>query len=226
MALVKLSGIIGDIRGSIGGTIFSNSGAGLVLKTKTSPVNRNTLKQNNQRIIINDLQSQWINLSDSERSCWVLWIKRFPIQQNNFNNLTINAQQAFIKINTAFRLYGKAIIIDPVFAPSTLLPISFSMQIIAGDLILDSNRALDNTLEFIELFCTVVVPPTRNNPGTIFKSLIFVTNNSDSHIVSSAYTDIFGILPVVGQKIFFKVTVVDLLVGTKKGFQQESVILA
>lgn len=226
MALVKLSGIIGEIKGSIGGSVFSNSGAGLVLKTKTTPVNRNTIKQNNQRIIINDLQSQWINLSPFQRDCWVQWLKLFPIKQNNFNKLNINAQQAFIKINVPFRLYGHPILLVPVFRPSTIQPISFSMSVGGGNLLLASDRRLNNVNEFIELLCTVVLPITRINPGSLFKSVIFATNSLLSQNVSIPYTDVFGILPVVGRQIFFKVRTIDLELGTPSGFQQENVILA
>ena len=222
MALVKPSGTISDIRGKLGGTIFANSGAGLVVRSFTSPVNRNTIRQNNQRIIINSLQQEWKLLTNAQRACWRNWIQLNPIQQNNFNRLPINAQQAFIKVNVPRRLYGHNIIKDPVFIPFLYPSLTFSMSLVGGVLFLDSTRALDNTREFIELFCTVVLPQSVNSPGTIFRSLLFATANSNAQDVSTAYTDVFGILPVVGQKIFFRVRNIDLVTGLNQGFQQES----
>lgn len=223
MALVKPSGTISTISGKVGGLIFANSGAGLTVRSFTAPVNRNTIRQNNQRIIIDTMQQEWRLLTPTQRDCWALWIRLFPIKQNNFNGLPINAQQAFIKINSTLRLYSHPIIKDPLFRASILEPNSYNMNLVGGTLILTSIRIMDNSLEFIELFCTVVLPATRNNPGTLLKTMLFTTTNGTIHDITTAYINVFGKLPTVGQKIFFKAKTIDLLTGTSPGFQQESV---
>lgn len=219
MALIKLSGTIGDIQGKIGGAVFSNSGAGLVMKSLTNPVNRNTIPQNNQRILIADLQQQWLLLSTAQRSCWTNWIKLFPIKQNNFNRLNINAQQAFIKVNVPIRLYGHPIIKDPVFTPPILAPVTFFIIKSGITMILNTGRSLDVANEFVELLITFQLSPAVNNPGTKFKSVIFPSVGFGSMFIESEYIAVFGQLPEFGAKVFFKARMVDLITGVPRPFQ-------
>lgn len=226
MALVKLSGTISDISGKVGGIIFANSAAGLTVRSFTSPVNPNTLRQNNQRIIINDLQQQWKLLTQSQRDCWKQWIKLFPIKQNNFNGLPINAQQAFIKINAPFSLYGLAIIKDPVFIPNLRASITYNLFIFGAFVNLISSRILNAGAEFIEILMTYPLPLTRNNPGSIYKAIIFPTTSSGIMFLGVPYTDIFGRFPVMGEKVFFKVRTIDLQTGLSTPFQYGVAIFA
>ena len=219
MALVKLSGTISDIRGKVGGLIFSNSGAGLVAKSFTSPVNPNTIRQNNQRIVLSIVQQEWILLTQAQRDCWHTWIQLFPIKQNNFNGLPINAQQAFIKVNVPFVLYGHPIIKNPVFAPGLRQTVDFTLIIFGVSVRLTTSRTMNNTVEFIELFCTYPKSPTVNNPGTTYKSIIFATKNSVNHFVQNEYVAIFGRTPVSGEKVFFKARLIDLRTGSSTNFQ-------
>ena len=218
MALVKLSGVISDIRGGIAGTIFSKTSAGLVMKTLTSPVNKNSLTQNIQRGIINDLQQQWKLLTDEQRSCWVLYTKLFPIKQNNINGNVINAQQTFIKVNVPFRLYDIPIITDPVLTPSELASQVYLILILAGDVLLLSQRTVVAADEFIVLSMTYPKPPTINNPSTTFKSIIFPTINGITIDITTEYVNLFGRVPVSGEKVFVQAHTVDKVTGTTFGF--------
>lgn len=215
MALIKPSGTISDIRGKIGGTVFANSGAGLVMKNLTSPVNRNTIRQNNQRNVIADLQSQWLQLTNHQRGCWDHWLKLFPIKQNNFNKLPINGQQAFIKINTPFRLYGKTIITDPVFTPSSLRPISFTLSTPGPNLWINCSRFTDQAREFLYLFITFPQSPTINNASSRLQILTVLTVNTDTYNIKLIYTAQFGRMPVPGEKLFVEISTIDLSIGTK-----------
>ncbi len=217
MALVKLSGVVSDIRGKIGGTTFKNSSAGLVMQTSTSPVNKNSLTQNIQRGIINDLQQQWILLTDEQRACWVLYTKLFPIKQKNINGNVINAQQTFIKVNAPFRLYNIPIIIDPVLTPSVLTNVAVPIMLTPGILAVLGQKAYVSADEFVVLSMTYPKPPTVNNPGTTYKSIIFATVNSSTINITTEYTDLFGRLPIVGEKVFYKSHIVDKLIGVKFG---------
>ena len=213
MALIRLSGTIADIRGKIGGSVFFNTGGGLAMRNLTIPVNRNTIKQSNQRSIINDLQSQWQQLTNCQRKNWKLYIDLFPIEKRNFNKLPINAQQAFIKINAPFKLYGHSIITNPVLTPSSLNPVTFTITLAGAVLSLNSSRIFDNTQEFIKLLCTYPVPITVNNPGTTYKSIIFPTLNQAIHDITAPYTAIFGRIPAVGEKIFSQVNNMFMIIS-------------
>lgn len=225
MALVKPSGTISDIRGKIGGTVFANSGAGLTVRSFTSPVNPNTSRQNNQRIILNIIQQEWRLLTTTQRQCWENWIKLFPFKQNNFTGLFINAQQAFIKINAIRQLYGHPVIKNPVFVANFSLPITYLFILFGGGIALASTRVLIPANEFIYLSATYPLPATINNPGTKLKALIFPTIATNLHNITQPYVDIFGRMPVIGEKVFIKISTIDLQTGLRTGSQEEGVII-
>lgn len=70
MARVQTSGLITDIRGSVGGGTFQNSRAGLVLKQKCHNVNRRTNELSSHRAILYQLQVEWASLTPDEQSAW------------------------------------------------------------------------------------------------------------------------------------------------------------
>lgn len=213
MALIKTSGTISDIRGKIGGAIFANSGAGLSIRSFRANKNKNTLTQNNQRINIAILQREWQNLSNDQRDKWRLWTKQFPIKQKRNTEKFLNAQQTYIKINAPFMSYGHSRISNPVFAPSILGNVQFTVLSALNNLVLFFNRVLDNSQEFVEFYATTEFPVTVNNPGTVYKLIKFTTPNSNNVNISLEYYDVFGILPRPGARIFWKARLIDKISG-------------
>ena len=225
MALIKLTGLIGDLRGKVGGSVFAQTASGLILKNRVTPVNKNTEKQSLLRGFAFLLQQEWLELSTQQRQCWKTWTSLNPIKQRNNTGLLINAQQTFIKLNMYQLLYGFDVIRDPVFNKTIISPITASLSLIGPDLTLTTSRSMNDSTEFIVLFLTVRVPLTRNNPGTLFKAIIFTTTGTDTFDVSDPYKDIFGRVPVSGEKLFMKLTTADKFTGRVLPFQRKSVIL-
>jgi len=225
MALLKLGAVVSDIRGSVGGSTFARTSAGLVLKNKCSPVNKNTNRQSLVKNFISTLQQNWLALSQDQRDCWKLWTSFNPVLQNNISGNFINAQQTFIRLNLYRQLYGFAIIEDPVFNKAAILPVTASVGLAAGLLVLTTSRVMVPAEEFIVLFLTTSLSLTINNPGSLFRSMIFTTTASSTFDVTTAYTNVFGTGPTGGSKIFMKFTTLDAVSGILFPFQIQSFVL-
>ncbi len=226
MAKVKAGSIVTDIRGKIGGSVFVKSAAGLILRNNTIPVNPNTPSQSNRKNITANLQWEWQRLTQAQRDCWVDWTKLNPITQIRDRDLFINAQQTFIKLNFYRSLYGVQILEDPIFDTTIIEPIGATVILSANDLTLSLDRTLNDSTELFILFLTFRVTPTINNPGTIFKVIVFNQSPGvDSYDITAEYKAIFGIELVVAEQLFMKFTTADKISGKLLSFQQKKITL-
>lgn len=225
MALIKTSSLISDIRGKVAGSVFQGSRAGLVLKTKPNPVNRNTLRQNKTRNITFRLQQEWRILTTSERNLWLQFTNFNPILQKRSNELFINEQQNFIKFNSYRLEYDLDILKTPQFTKCEILPIDLTISSDGTTILATASRQLVADDEFIILFLTIPFIPTINNPGSRLKLIKFTTTNNTIFDVTTPYKEIFGSIPQPGQKIFFKFSNADKFSGIIFPFKTKSLIL-
>jgi hypothetical protein len=70
MASIKLGSIASDIRGSIGGTVFSRNGGGAYAKQRVKGTNPNTGGQQLMRSIISSMIVAWAALSAGVKTGW------------------------------------------------------------------------------------------------------------------------------------------------------------
>jgi len=226
MAKVKLSGLIGDLRGKVGGSAFVKSAGGLILRNMPTPVNKNTVLQSSRKNITANLQWEWQRLTQSQRNCWVDWTKLNPIQQVRDRDLLINAQQTFLKLNFYRTLYNVEIIRDPIFNTNIIRPLDGNVSLIANNLILGLDRSLNDSTEIFILFLTFRVTPTINNPGTKFKVIFFEQSPGvETYDITTEYKAIFGIELVATEQLFMKFTTADKISGKLLAFQEKKVIL-
>lgn len=225
MALIKVTGIISDIRGKVAGSVFQRSLGGLVLKLKPQPINKNTLPQNKTRNFTFKLQQEWRLLSEMQRTLWEQFTKFNPILQRRSKELFINAQQNFIKFNSYRLEYGLNILKVPQFTKCEITPIDLTVSSNGTILTITADRTLNENLEFIILFLTIPFVLTINNPGSRFKLIKFTTTDNITFDITNPYKTIFGSIPQPGQKIFFKFSNADKASGIIFPFKTKSLIL-
>ena len=226
MAKVLTGALLSDIRGKVGGSAFVKTAGGLILRNTPTPVNKNTVLQSSRKNITANLQWEWQRLTQAQRNCWVEWTKLNPINQIRDKDLFINAQQTFIKLNFYRLLYGFAVIKDPVFDTNIIEPIGATILLSAGDLTLSLDRTLNDSTELFILFLTFRVTPTINNPGTIFKAIVFEQSpGTDAYNITTEYKAIFGVQLVASEQLFMKFTTADKISGKLLTFQQKKIIL-
>jgi hypothetical protein len=79
MAKIKLGAFITEIRGKVGGTIFSKNKGGAYTKNKVTPSNPQTQKQQAQRSLLTTFSQAWRNLSEAQRTAWKNGAQNFPL---------------------------------------------------------------------------------------------------------------------------------------------------
>lgn len=67
---IKFGSFITEGRGKIGGHVASRNRAGAYLRTKVSPINRNTLAQQLVRAVFASISRAWSSLSQAQRDAW------------------------------------------------------------------------------------------------------------------------------------------------------------
>lgn len=225
MARIQLSSIISDIRGKIKGSVFQRTSGGLIIRSQTTPINKNSIRQTKTRNFTFILQQEWRLLSLAQRQTWLQFTNFNPIHQINNTKLFINAQQAFIKLNSYRLEYGFNIITSPTFSKCEITPVDVTMQLAGVNLFIKVDRVMISQFEFLIIFLTVNLPLTINNPGSRLKLIKFTTTDSDTFNIKNEYTAIFGALPQPGTKVFFKFSNADKTSGILFPFKTKSTIL-
>lgn len=118
MALVKFGAGISEMRGKEGGVIYSRNAYGSYIKTKISPVNPQTAKQQAQRTLMGNLSQSWSTLSSAVKGDWdnlgaqVTRVNRFG------DNMSYTGFSLFMKLNRNLVLAGSAAITAPPVPPT------------------------------------------------------------------------------------------------------------
>lgn len=101
MALVKFGAGVVDMRGSIGGTIFSKNAGGQYARARVAPVNPNSSRQATIRAAIALLAQIWHNtLTPQERTAWGLYAANINIQNRLGETILISGYNHFVRSNT------------------------------------------------------------------------------------------------------------------------------
>lgn len=225
MAKIIPSGLISEITGKVGGSVFQRSQSGIILRSFTSPINKNSNLQNISRAISSTVLNAWLSLTDSQRLLWQQFIQYMPAKQKHNKFLFLSAQQVFIKFNSYRLHYGFSILTSPKFYKCAITPISLSATSDNINLTVTANRAMVSNDEFIILFMTIVFSSSINNPGSRYKLIKLVTTNTDIYNITSLYTSIFGRIPQSGETLFIKYTNASKTSGFLFPFKSVKILL-
>lgn len=94
MARIILSGLLDSLTGKLGGTVFQISNGTLIARSRVSPRNPSSDRQQNRRSVYSELVRSWSLLSPTERSSWTdAGVGYFPgiqgfVGTNSLINLT------------------------------------------------------------------------------------------------------------------------------------------
>jgi len=101
MATIKLGAIITDVRGAIGGTIFSRNANASYAKNFTKPTNPNTQRQQAVRGLFAQVAQAWRDLTDEQRESWVVSaaLSEFSYTNKVGEQSFYTGSQLFMKLN-------------------------------------------------------------------------------------------------------------------------------
>lgn len=157
-ALVKFGAGVSEMRGKEGGVIYSRNAYGSYIKTKVSPVNPQTAKQQAQRSLMGNLSAAWAGLSAAQKAAWDN-LGEQTTRVNRFGDSTIyTGFSLFMRLNRNLTVIGQATI-DAAPTPPTIPVLTI------GEVLMSESGA------------TATVAFTPTTPGTGLYLLLEATNN-------------------------------------------------
>jgi hypothetical protein len=215
MAIIQLSGLVSDIRGSIGGNTYQRSAGGMVVRSKPKPVGRGTNSQFNQRNIISQLNFLWNSLTDTQRSQWSSFAQytNGVNRTNNQRTTGNNGKTQFFAVNSWLLLYGYTFISVPTFAPPlNVLPPYIDAQGKSDNLGRIVGN-LDVATQFLVVQVSLPQSFTTVTANTGFRTMVFTSVDGSVQDWTVAYLNQFGLSLEYGRKYWVSTRVVDYVNG-------------
>lgn len=182
MALIRFGGTVADIRGSIGGLVYSRSSSGATIRNRTSPVNPQTPAQDLVRSQLAEAAAAFGALTSGQLDQWLTFAENTPQWQNALGELfTPSRQQAFMRCNVNLLQVGSGLIPEPLAIVTKPALTSGGSAAIAGslasskittiDLTAPADAGGDETTIAVKLWATPALRPSIKNRRNWFKLL-------------------------------------------------------
>lgn len=229
MARIKYSALVSDIRGIVGGNVFSRNKGGGYVRTFVKPNNPQTEAQQIQRLILGSIATEWRQLTEQQRTNWNLAALDFPYKDKLGEDKTYSGQQLFMKLNSTLVAIGQP------FSKSTPSPVEMPSGIIQVDDNDYTQLAVSLKLPAVPANKAYIVRATRPlSPGRMnafrqeFKQIASGTITAALFTIMdiSAYPLVFDLTAAnVGDKIFVEAVIVDTNTGQATAPLKTSFIL-
>lgn len=106
MAKVLFGGGVAEIRGKLGGTIFSRNAGGAYMKNMANPTNPQTPKQLNVRALFSIIATAWQGILSAQRTAWSEMSATLPFTNSIGAVYYLSGKGLFQKTNTVLRNLG------------------------------------------------------------------------------------------------------------------------
>lgn len=218
MAKFTPGAIVSEVRNKIAATVFTKNKAGAAIRNRTTPINRRSTGQTNQRQQLASFSSQWRGLTQAQRDGWNAAAPSFPQQDNLGQTIFLTGAQLYSRCNLNLQLIGEAQIDD---APN---PTSFPV------LAMGALAAAAGAGTFTAAFTPTPVPAGYDlvvratapvsagksfvgNSQFRFLQTVAAAGTSPANI-AAAYVATFGaITSKAGQKVFVEMFLIEIASG-------------
>jgi len=113
MALVKLGGPVADIRGSIGGVVYSRNRSGAIARNRTIPINPGSETQTKIRSIMGVLRNAWYNtLTAAQRAAWDAYAEAVAMTNRVGESIKLSGWNHFSRSNACALYNDLAVVAD------------------------------------------------------------------------------------------------------------------
>lgn len=221
MAKVEFSGIVSNVKGSVGGTTFKGgTGSPVMMNKRRKGKNKIDIikgEPNKARIRMQTVSKSWNSLTESERGTWnaLKGVRNF---KNAFGKSYVaSSYQIYMSMNTVRLLLGLEILKEaPVYDPSPYVPMATEgpddcetdwgtfMDCEQLDALRDIARSSEHAF---------IVQMTRGtNGGRTPERLTFNVVgvhyfiNQAPICLTCLYATFFGVLPPLGSTVWIKIT--------------------
>lgn len=205
-----------EIRGKIGGKVYSRNASGAFVRKYVKPINANTAKQQSVRNSFASLSSAYRGLTDAERSTYEAMRQFYKRQDSIGNTVTPTAPQLFNRLNGVLLQNGDITLgslLTTCPAPIALTGITASAP--TGDVSsseLFANVTFDDGGIIVPAGQKLIISATpaisagiKSVPANTFKR-IGKLDAADSTTATNLYTDYTAIFPApaAGDSIYMK----------------------
>jgi len=212
MASVKLGPAISDIRGSIGGTVFSRNGGGAYAKARIKGTNPNTAAQQTVRAIISSMFAAWTALTGAVRTGWATYAANVNMVNRLGDVINLSGYNMYTRTRALFEMIGQAM---PATAPSVMALAEQDGSVVATPSAADGtiSVAFDNTLGWAgEVGGNLLVYCSRPQNATVnsFSGPYKYVGMVDGAVIppTSPVEVASGYTLVAGQKVFMQYRIV------------------
>lgn len=204
MARIVFSGLVTSIRGSVGGTTFQRNAYGYTVKNKANMVLPNSTEQNLRKLIFSRAVKAWGQLTVSNRNDWNTWAAANPQYAHNNPSSVLSGYAVFVKQYINLIIYSglnTAPVASPFLFISELDIVSIQLQNTGTQLLFNTTWFINDESWWVNVYLTRPFKASQNFVGTAPKFITTTISLNDSIDITTAYINVFGSIPAVGDII-------------------------
>jgi hypothetical protein len=110
MAKIKLQQAFSDIRGKLNGSVFSKNRTANYIRTKSTPINRNTTSQSAARSGFKTLTTGWRGLTQAQQLTWTNAVSNWLKTNSLADKIQLTGAQLYIRLNRVIQTIGGSLI--------------------------------------------------------------------------------------------------------------------
>ena len=216
MGRIILSDFISDIRGKVGGTVYSRNRFGFYRKALVIPINPRTEDQVKVRDLYTGASKLYGSLSNSQMLLWQSLAQNHP-QTVRGKTTVLTSFLMFMKLNRNLQEIDETPIVDAPPYDEPQIFDSFSVDIVttpgSEDITLNISPAIASGTK-IKVFATRVLKPgVRFVDGNFRKIAVLDSTFISGGSIEAAYIAKFGGSPRTGEKAAFRIVAVSKASG-------------
>ncbi len=215
MAKIKLGPFIADIRNRIGGVVFSKNSSGNYIRRGVTPVNPQSVAQQQVRQFLTQTSQSWRDITEDERNNWNQVKDSFPKTDIFGNSIAPTGFNLFTRLNR------NLLEIEETVLTTAPLPIAvqgfLTLTLVAnttGGLLTATFTPAINADTKVIVFATAAQSAGVTFVKAEFRKIAVLSTTDLSPVELAAfYITKFGALPAVGAKVFIQFRPVDIATG-------------
>ena len=211
----KLSPIIDDMRGKLGGVVASKGTGGTYFRSRVIPMNPKTVDQVAARNKLTTYSQAWAGLTANQRTQWNDAVSLWQSTGIFGNKVTPSGFNLYVKLNVNLAIVSGVAIDVPPAIPAVPACSSLSgTQAAGGATILTFAPDPFTAGSRLIVMGTAPMSQGRSSAGSKYRIVKICANAVDSPLTITAdYAAKFGGPGLAGQKVFFKVFAIEFLTG-------------
>ncbi len=209
--------IVSEVRNKIAATVFTKNKAGASIRNRTTPINRRSTGQTEQRQQLSSLSSSWRGLTQAQRDGWNSAAASFPQQDNLGQTIFLTGAQLYVRCNANLVLIGEAQIVNAP-SPASFAVLGFTsltMDASSGSASLAFTPTVPTGFTLVVRATAPISPGKSFVPSSAFRFIQEVAAAATSpQDIAAAYIAIFGaITSKAGQKVFVEMFLIQTATG-------------